>query len=92
MVNDITQFIVQELLKKTDDFQLGQDDELLLSGMIDSLGIMLLVSFIEEKTGYEVPPQDVTIENFSTIRILVNYLNSHANLGFNQSSNQSNGD
>lgn len=92
MVNDITQFIVQELLKKTDDFQLGQDDELLLSGMIDSLGIMLLVSFIAEKTGYEVPPQDVTIENFSTISILVDYLNRHANLSSNNSSNQSNGE
>ena len=92
MVNDITHVIVQELLKKTDDFQLGQDDELLLSGMIDSLGIMLLVSFIAEKIGYEVPPQDVTIENFSTINILVDYLNSHANPDFNQSCNQSNGE
>jgi len=79
MVNDITKFIVQELLKKTDDFKLSQDDELLLSGMIDSLGIMLLVSFIAEKTGYEVPPQDVTIENFSTIRTLVDYLNNPTN-------------
>ena len=80
IVNDITQFIVHELLKKPDGFQLSQDDELLLSGMIDSLGIMLLVSFIAEKTDYEVPPQDVTIENFSTIRTLVDYLNRHSNM------------
>ena len=80
MVNDITQFIVKELLKKPDDFLLSPDDELLLSGMIDSLGIMLLVSFVAEKTGYEVPPQDVTIENFTTIRTLAGYLKNHTNL------------
>jgi acyl carrier protein len=70
----LTQFIVQELLKKTSDYQLAQDDNLLLSGLIDSLAIMRLVDFIAERFGYEVPPQDVTIENFSTIRILADYL------------------
>lgn len=77
MKKEITQFIVLELLKKPVDFSLGSNDELLLSGIIDSLGIMLLVSFISEKFDYEVPPQDVTIENFSTISTLTNYLNIH---------------
>jgi len=74
MIEIITQFIVQELLKKPSDYPLAPDDELLLSGLIDSLGIMQLVDFIAERFGYEVPPQDVTIENFSTIRILADYL------------------
>jgi acyl carrier protein len=74
MIEIITQFIIQELLKKPSDYQLAPDDDLLLSGLIDSLGIMRLVDFIAERFGYEVPPQDVTIENFSTIRILADYL------------------
>jgi len=76
MVENITQFIVQELLQKSADYELGQDQELLLSGLVDSLGIMLLVNHISDEFDFEVPPQDVTIENFSTVRILVNYLKS----------------
>ena len=77
MVDEITQFIVQELLKKPQGYMLAMNDELLISGLIDSLGIMLLVSFIAEQFDYEVPPHDVTIENFSTIQILTNYLKNN---------------
>lgn len=51
----------------------SDDDELLLSGMIDSLGVMSLVSFIEQTFVIEIPFGDVTIENFATIRAMADY-------------------
>ena len=40
----LTQFITQELLDEPDGAELAPDDNLLLSGLIDSLGVMRLVN------------------------------------------------
>jgi len=47
------------------------DDTLLVEEeIIDSLGIFLLLGFIKERFGVDVDPEDVTMENFSTIRAI----------------------
>ena len=50
------------------------DDETLLveDEIIDSLGIFLLLGFIKERFGVEVDPEDVTMENFATVRAITN--------------------
>lgn len=52
----------------------GLDDELLLDGHIDSLGIVRLVSFLEERFEKPVPPDQVTIENFRTVATIARYV------------------
>lgn len=51
----------------------SDDEELLLSGMIDSLGVMSLVSFVEQSYQIEIPFEDVTLENLATIRAILSY-------------------
>jgi acyl carrier protein len=47
------------------------DDTLLVEEeIIDSLGIFLLLSFIKERFGVEVEPEDVTLDNFATVRAI----------------------
>ena len=70
----IRDYITEELLFGQDDPGLGDDDNLLLSGLLDSLGIMRLVAFLEEEFSTDVPPQDVTIEHFMTISHIARYL------------------
>lgn len=55
--------------------ELTSKDNLLDSGKLDSLGILQLVTFIEERLGKEIPPEDVAYENFYAIDALANYLN-----------------
>jgi acyl carrier protein len=50
------------------------EDDLLLSGTLDSLGVMTLVAFLEKETGSTIPAQDITIENFSTVDAICAYL------------------
>ncbi len=50
--------------------------ELLLSGMIDSLGVMSLVAFLEQEFGISIPFEDVTLENFGTIETIADYVTS----------------
>jgi acyl carrier protein len=54
---------------------LKEDDDLFNAGILDSLGILRMVSFIEEQFGIRVPDEDVVYENFSSIETLSNYLN-----------------
>jgi len=46
----------------------------LSSGIIDSLGILQLVTFIEERFGVQVPDEDVVYENFHSVKALADYL------------------
>lgn len=72
----IKSFIEQELLIGR-EIEVGYDDDLLLSGLVNSLGVMRLVAFTNENFDIEVPPEDITIEHFETINAIVNYLTSN---------------
>lgn len=69
-------YIREELLDGRIYSQLSEDDDLLTTGLVDSLGMMSLVAFIEEEFGIRVPPEDVTIESFSSITAITTYLES----------------
>lgn len=53
---------------------IGFDDDLLLSGLLDSLAIIRLLAFIQEQFGVDIPADDVIIEHFSSINAMVSYL------------------
>ena len=74
MKDVVRQFITAELLNGRADVELKDADNLLLSGLIDSLGMMRLVAFIEEDLQIPVPPEDVTIENFVSLDAIGAYL------------------
>jgi acyl carrier protein len=68
----IKRFLTTELLR--DNKNLSVDDNLLIGGLVDSLGVMLLISYIEEHFSIHVPPEDVTIEHFRSIRAIAEYI------------------
>ena len=57
---------------------LGETTELLMSGLIDSLGIMNLVAWIEDEISVEIDPGDVVIENFETPAAILAFCTSLA--------------
>ena len=59
-------------------FQLTKEDNLLESGLVDSIGIMKLIGFIEEQFGMVIPPEDMIIENFISVQAIQTYLQSKA--------------
>ncbi|MEL7235818.1 MAG: acyl carrier protein [Chloroflexota bacterium] len=50
------------------------DDDLLMTGLVNSLDVIRLVTFTQEQFGVTVPPEDVVIEHFQTIDAIANYL------------------
>ena len=56
------------------DAGLSADENLLSTGLIDSLGMMKLIGFIEREFNCKVQPQDMTIENFISVEAMCKYL------------------
>jgi len=69
----LRRFITNELLFEQ-SLVLNDDDDLLLSGLVDSLGVVRLVTFIETEFHVVVPPEDVVLENFQTLTAMSEYL------------------
>lgn len=70
--NSLLKFINVELLN--DRANVTSEDELLMSGVVDSLGVMKLVAHLEGQLGVTVPPEDITIEHFSSIQTISDYV------------------
>jgi len=56
------------------DGDVASDTDLLLSGLVDSLGVIRITQWIEDELEVDVPPGDVTLENFQTVDRIVEYL------------------
>ena len=49
------------------------DTDLLLTGAVDSLGVIRITQWLEDTCGIEVDPADVVLENFQTVDAMVAY-------------------
>lgn len=47
--------------------EIDDDTQLVEEGILDSLLLMQLVAFIEKSYDVQIPPEDVTPENFGTL-------------------------
>jgi acyl carrier protein len=72
----IIEYIEKELLSGQSDLQLSADEDILTTGLIDSIGIMSLITFLEEKFSVTIPAEDMTIENFLTVETIETYIQS----------------
>jgi acyl carrier protein len=66
----IRAFLTRELLFDLDLEVLGDDDTLLAPGRLDSIGVLRLVSWLEEEFGIQVLDDEVVPENLETVRRL----------------------
>lgn len=69
-------FILDELAKGRKG-KISPQDDLLGEGIINSLGILQLVAFIEERFNLAIADEDVVIENFQSVDALSTYVDNH---------------
>ena len=56
------------------DEPLEAETDLVVTGLGDSLGVVLIVDWIEERLGLEIDPGDVIIEHFESVDAMLGYL------------------
>jgi len=76
MEKEIIQFIIKELHNNAEDVEILPEDDLLGSGLVDSMGMMRVIQFLEETYDFKIPPQDMTIEYFMTVEAMTTYIKS----------------
>lgn len=72
----IKDFIQTEILHGR-NISLKDDEDLLSAGILDSLSILKIVAFVEERFNFSVPDEDVVFDNFSSINALAEYVQQH---------------
>jgi acyl carrier protein len=58
---------IKDSLARGSNVEIAEDTRLIDRGLIDSIGLMELVAFIEGDTGIRIPDDEVYPENFQTI-------------------------
>jgi acyl carrier protein len=58
---------------------LKDDEPLFESGIIDSLGLIKLLAFVEENFNVSIDMSEIMIENFNTLNDIMETLNSRVN-------------
>jgi acyl carrier protein len=63
------------------DHALGDDDHLLANGILDSLGVLDLVGYLEQEFGIAVSDDDLLPEHFETLRRLTAFVEDKQAVG-----------
>jgi acyl carrier protein len=71
-------YVLENFLYMRRNQKLGDDDSLLRTGVITSLGVMELVDWVESTFGVSVEPSDITEQNFDTTRSIARFVVSKA--------------
>ncbi len=72
----LKKFIFKELVHVTDESSFSDDDDLLEAGL-DSMGIMRLVLFIEEKFAVSLPDEEIEPDNIQTLNRINSWIERH---------------
>lgn len=73
----LTAYICNELLFGTVS-DLSPTDDLLASGLLDSMAVVTLVGFLEQLIGRRIPEPDITVEHFTSVATICCYVDRQA--------------
>ena len=77
----IRDFIARELLYSPGGFPYDDDASFLNEGIVDSLGVMELVGFVQSTFGVEVEQQDIVPDNFDSVAQLAAFVKKKLGTG-----------
>ena len=55
-------------------YEIDGATDLLLTGLVDSLGVLVIVGWLEDRTGLEIDPIDIVLDNFQTVDQMIAYV------------------
>ena len=67
-------FIVNEVGVKSDLPKIEENTKLIETGILDSLSVLKVVIFIEEKFGFKVTADEVIPDNFETLGAMTSFV------------------
>ncbi|RTR21143.1 acyl carrier protein [Azospirillum griseum] len=71
----IKQFLVEEFMPDVSMGQIEDDFDLIANGVIDSLGLLKVIAWLESRHELSIDVMDMVPENFSSVGAINAYLN-----------------
>jgi acyl carrier protein len=71
---NLEKYVLTEVAVDLGKKSLDPDEDLLEQGIIDSLGIMKLILFMEENYGIAIADEEIVPENFQTVNMMVRFV------------------
>ena len=71
---DVRQFVIDNFILDASAGELDGEASLTQSGVLDSMGVLELIMFLEERFGVRVPDEDTLPENLDSIDRIVGYV------------------
>jgi acyl carrier protein len=75
LTDALLRFVREDLLRGR-DVAIGPDTYLFEDGVVDSLGILTLIAFVEQQCGRTIPDGEIVMEHFRNIRAIARHFES----------------
>jgi acyl carrier protein len=72
----IRAYLEENFLYMMPDFVLGDEDQLLERGVVDSMGIVEMLTFIEDEFGVKAADDEISEANLGSVRAIVRFIAS----------------
>jgi len=70
----VADFIKRCLARESDMSDIDYNNNLITAGIVDSLGIVKLINYLENTFSIKIRDEDMVPENFETIECIANYI------------------
>ena len=74
VVEAIRSFFETDLLKRSKVDHVSNNDNVIAAGIVDSLGIIKIISYLEDTFSVEIDDSDLVMENFETIESIATFV------------------
>jgi acyl carrier protein len=68
IINDTRAYITENFLYARPNYVVGEDEHLMERRVVDSMGMVELITFLQDRFGVEPADEEITEENFATLR------------------------
>ncbi len=70
----IRKYVADNLLSTEDGFEYSNDSSFISEGLIDSVGVMELVAFVQSQFAITIDQREVTPDNFDSVNKLATFI------------------
>ncbi len=74
IADETRRYITENFLYARPDRVVAEDEHLMERGIVDSMGMMELIGFLEDRFGVQPADEEITEQNFATLRRIAAYV------------------
>ena len=81
IVSETRHYITENFLYARPNYVVSEEEHLMERGVVDSMGMVELITFLQDQFGVEPADDEITEENFATLRRIATFVMKRKALG-----------